>query len=82
MPLLRRLPLLLVAAGSATVMSCGGDSTRPLPAQNPTLVTTVTPTGTTMYAGDSLIIALDASDSTSVRTIPLSHPMDRPRRAA
>jgi hypothetical protein len=41
--------------------------------QNPTLLITVTPSGTTMYAGDSLIITLDASDSTDASKIHLAN---------
>ena len=51
--------------------ACGGDSNVLGPGQNPTLSSTTTPSGTTMYAGDSLIISLVASDSTASRKIPL-----------
>jgi hypothetical protein len=62
----------LFAAISTGLIACGSDSSGPLPPQNPTLLITVTPSGTTMYAGDSLIISLDASDSTDVRKIHLA----------
>jgi hypothetical protein len=63
--------LLAVAVTAVALVSCGSDSNGPPPPQNPTLVTTVSPSGTTMYAGDSLIITIDATDSTAVRKIPL-----------
>jgi hypothetical protein len=72
--MMRSAPLLRLFAVPATLVvlaSCGSDSSGPLPAQNPTMVLTVTPSGTTMYAGDSLIIILDASDSTAARKIRL-----------
>lgn len=50
--------------------ACGGDSTGPA-RQNPTVSATTSPNGTTMYAGDSLIISIVASDSTATRQIPL-----------
>lgn len=61
-----------VVAILGMVTSCGGDSSGPLPSQNPTLSATTTPSGTTMFAGDSLIIEFIASDSTAARQIPLA----------
>lgn len=72
--MMRAAPFLRLFAVQATIVvlaSCGSDSSGPLSPQNPTLVTTVTPSGTTMYAGDSLIITIDASDSTAARKIRL-----------
>ncbi len=60
-----------VVAIFGMLTSCGGDSSGPLSPQNPTLSATTTPNGTTMFAGDSLIIEFIASDSTAARQIPL-----------
>src|SRR5665213_557120 len=68
----RLMRALQLAAILGILTSCGGDSSGPLPPQNPTLSSTTTPSGTTMYAGDSLIISLVASDSTASRQIPLA----------
>lgn len=68
-PRVRLLALLVYAP--IVLASCGSDSSGLGPSQNPTLSSTTTPSGTTMYAGDSLTISFVASDSTASRKIAL-----------